>query len=265
MELQVKQMNGQMQKKTCTEYRCPICKDMGYEFKKDEKGYEYVVPCQCEMLKKERTKNKLSFANIPDAFKDMRLSNFRRDVYRNDESAKIIDVDCRAVDWWIEQIEIMKNDGRGLYFYSKCKGSGKTRMATSIANELIYEHDMNVKFATSVQIINEIKASWDKEDGVSEHQLLDDLSRAEILIIDDFGMETVRDWIEEKIYQIINQRYINKLITIFTSNLSIDELTYDDRITNRIKEKCYPLAFPNESVRDYISERNMAELKAAIG
>lgn len=148
----------------------------------------------------------------------------------------------------------------GLYFYSNCKGSGKTRMATSIANELIYGYEMNVKFATSVQIMNEIKASWDKEQGMSEHQLLDDLSKAEVLIIDDFGMETVKDWIAERIYQIINQRYINKLITIFTSNLAVDELTYDDRITNRIKERCYMLAFPNESIRDYISEKNMAEI-----
>lgn len=99
-------------------------------------------------------------------------------------------------------------------------------MVTSIANELIYEQDMSVKFATSVQIINEIKASWDKEEGMSEHQLLDDLAKAEVLII--------------------------------------DELAYDDRITNRIRERSYMLAFPNESIRNYISERNMAELKAAI-
>ena len=99
---------------------------------------------------------------------------------------------------------------------------------------------------------------------MTEHQLLDDLAKAEVLVIDDFGIETVKDWIAEKIYQIINSRYINKLITIFTSNLSVDELTYDDRITNRIREKCYMLAFPNESIRNYIGERNMAELKAAI-
>lgn len=257
-------MDGLLQKKTSTESKCPICKGTGWEAYTDENGYEYVKECRCGMIKKQNMSRKLAFANIPDAFKEMRLSNFQKDVYRRDESAKIIEVDCKAVDWWLGQIARMKSDGMGLYLYSNCKGSGKTRMATSIANELIYEHGMSVKFATSVQIINEIKASWDKEEGVTEHQLLDDLAKAEVLIIDDFGIETVRDWIAEKIYQIINQRYINKLITIFTSNLSIDELAYDDRITNRIREKCYMLAFPNESIRNYISERNMAELKAAI-
>ena len=96
---------------------------------------------------------------------------------------------------------------------------------------------------------------------MTEHQLLDDLSKAEVLIIDDFGIEKVKDWIEEKLYHIINARYINRLITIFTSNLPIERLDYDDRITNRIKEKCFPLVFPNESVRDYIAEENFSRLK----
>ena len=257
-------MDGLKQKKTSMESKCPICNGSGWVPYTDSNGYEYAKECECGIIKKRVMASKLSFANIPDAFKDVRLSNFRKDIYRSDESAKIIDVDCRAVDWWISQIARMKSEGMGLYFYSNCKGSGKTRMVTSIANELIYEQNMSVKFATSVQIINEIKASWDKEEGMSEHQLLDDLAKAEVLIIDDFGMETVRDWIAEKIYQIVNQRYINKMITIFTSNLSIDELAYDDRITNRIRERSYMLAFPNESIRNYISERNMAELKAAI-
>lgn len=121
-----------------------------------------------------------------------------------------------------------------------------------------------MKFATSVQILNEIKASWNKEEGMTEHQLLDDLSRAEILVIDDFGIERIKDWIEEKLYHIINSRYINRTITIFTSNLPIDGLEYDDRITNRIKERSFPLAFPNESVRDYIAEANFSRLKEVM-
>ena len=99
---------------------------------------------------------------------------------------------------------------------------------------------------------------------MSEHQLLEDLSKAEVLIIDDFGIEKVKDWIEEKLYHVINARYINRLITIFTSNLPIEDLEYDERITNRIKEKCFPLAFPDESIRDYIADDNFNRLKTVM-
>lgn len=252
-----------MQKERSMDYKCILCRDTGIVmYEKD--GLEFAKECSCGLRKKEHLQKMLSFANIPDAFMDMSLDTFRKDVYRYEESKEIIEVNYKAITWWLSEIERMKKDGMGLYLYSNCKGSGKTRMAASIANELIHKYDMSVKFATSVHIINEIKASWDKEDGMSEHKLLEELSYAEVLVIDDFGIETVRDWIGEKIYQIINQRYINKRITIFTSNLSIDELQYDDRITNRIREKCYMLAFPNESIRNYISEMNMAELRAAI-
>ena len=183
--------NGPRQNETSTESKCPICNGTGWESYVGDNGYEYVRECSCGLNKREIMAKKLNFANIPDAFKEMRLANFSKDVYRNPESTKIIDVDCRAVNWWITQLEKMKTEGMGLYLYSNCKGSGKTRMATSIANELIYEHGMNVKFATSIQIINEIKASWNNEEGMTEHQLLDDLAKAEVLVIDDFGIETV--------------------------------------------------------------------------
>ena len=49
-------------------------------------------------------------------------------------------------------------------------------------------------------------------------------------------------------------------MTIFTSNESLETLQYDDRITNRIKERTYQITFPEESVRDHIAERHKAEI-----
>ena len=112
--------------------------------------------------------------------------------------------------------------------------------------------------------IDEIKATWDKDYEVTEHQLLLDLSKTEVLIIDDFGIEDAKAWLMERFYQVINNRYIANLITIFTSNIGLENLKYDDRITNRIKERSFTLAFPEESIRDQIYKKNMEELVAAI-
>lgn len=242
---------------------CPVCKGSGWALT-EEGGLLYASECDCGLRKNQILSSKLNFANIPEAFRNVRMDNFRKDVYRQEASLTIIEKDCKAINWWLDNINEMQERGTGLYLYSSIKGSGKTRMAVSIANELIHCKGKSVKFATSVQILNEIKASWNQEDGMTEHKLLEDLSRAEILIIDDFGIEKVKDWIGERLYHIINSRYINNAITIFTSNLPVDALEYDDRVTNRIKEKCFPLAFPNESVRDYIAEDNINRLKAIM-
>lgn len=208
---------------------------------------------------------RVSFADIPDGFKDVRISNFDETVYKDANSQNKIHTAVKAIKYWLNNFVSMQDRGMGLYLYSDIKGSGKTRMAVSIANELIYGKKIQVKFSTSLQILNEIKASWDRQiRECSESKLLNFLCTSEILIIDDFGTEQAKDWIGERFYQIINSRYVDKKITIFTSNSRLDLLKYDDRITNRIKERTFQIPFPEESVRDIIAMQNMRELVNGI-
>ena len=235
---------------------CPYCNDTGWIVDEDNNA----TPCRC--YKKRMLNSRIKFANIPEAFKDIRLSSFSLSYYKNKESInEIVD----AIKYYINNLDEMKNEGIGLYFWSENKGSGKTRMATSLANEFIYEHEMSVKFATSLDILNEIKRTWNDSDDYTESKLLDYLTTVEVLVIDDFGTEVHKDWIDDKFYQIINRRYISKLITLFTSNYSLDDLNYDDRITNRIKERVYQIHFPEESIREGIAAARQAKMMKEIG
>lgn len=242
---------------------CPICHGEEWIPVKID-GIDYMKPCEC----RERAimERRLKFANLPDAFCGMKLNSFRTDVYRKPESKALIATACKTVKCYLDNFEDMREAGMGLYLYSQTKGSGKTRMVAGIANELMKKY--SVRFAGSTTILKEIKRSWDREKQkkwdqdapMSESQLLDELSRVEILIIDDFGTESAAEWINDRFYQIINDRYVNGKVTIFTSNESIDNLKYDDRITNRIKERTYQISFPEESVRDYIAEKNKNDM-----
>jgi DNA replication protein DnaC len=165
---------------------------------------------------------------------------------------------CKIIKTYLDDFESQKERGMGLYIWSRTKGSGKTRIAAGIANELMKRY--TVKFAVSLTILQEIKNTWRRDTECSENQLLDALYTTEILVIDDFGVERPADWINDKMYQIINERYINRKVTIFTSNDPLETLQYDDRITNRIKERTYQIAFPEESVRDHIAEQLREEI-----
>ena len=182
----------------------------------------------------------------------MRLSNFSTAHYEQTDQVKDM---IGIIQYYREKMPELIEKGTGLYMYSHTKGSGKTRMAASIAYEIIDELHLPVKFVTSIQILNEIKRSWDEG---GESDLLYKLSTVKVLIIDDFGTEAVKDWLSERFYHIINERYINKLTTIFTSNASLAELEYDERITNRILAMSIIIPFPEESVREKVAmERNM--------
>lgn len=249
-------------KATSEDSKCPRCKNTGFEKSVDENGYEFYRECGCGIRIKQIASRRLEFANIPTAFKDNSFSGFNVNCYKTIDSRNYVFSAMKKINYWLKNLEDMQSKGIGLYLYSKTKGSGKTKMITSIANELIgEEYKRQVKFATSLQILNEIKNTWQNN---TETQLIMDLVNTEILIIDDFGTEQVKDWIGEKFYSIINERYIAKKITLFTSNYAIDELVYDDRITNRIKEMCYEIHFAEESIREQIHANNEDDLAKMI-
>ena len=71
------------------------------------------------------------------------------------------------------------------------------------------------------------------------------LAEVEFLFIDDFGTEKVSKgnedlWLQGKVYDIINSRYVNNKPTIFTSNYSLRELVESrgvaDKTVDRIME-----------------------------
>ena len=242
-----------------------MCGGTEWIVKLDDKGRSVAKPCTCR--EKNYMQRKLEFANLPPAYSDVTMENFRQDVYQRHESRKIIYAAGKAVSYYLENADEFLSKGIGLYLYSMAKGSGKTRLIASIANELLKTHQ--VRFSTSTNILEKIKETWnrDKSEKVNYHetQLLYDLSTVEILIIDDFGTESYADWIGDKYYQIINQRYINRKATFFTSNYKIPDLRYDERIRSRVKENCFQIAFPEESVREYIAmENNKKMMKEAF-
>lgn len=237
---------------------CPICNGMEFILKRNANGIEYATPCKCR--EEAIMKRKRNFADIPETFKNHTLENFDTQIYTLEDSKIQMAGILKVIKYYLEDFKKQQENGMGLYFFSGTKGSGKTRMAASIANELLKEYQ--VKFSTSPAILAEIKKTYDRESGnnfQTEYQLLDYLITSEILIIDDFGTEKITGWVNEKFYQIINERYIAKKVTIFTSNEEPGKTGYDTRITNRIIERTYPVKFPEESVRISLAYKQQNE------
>ena len=245
-------------------HSCPVCHDTGWEeYEKD--GYTFCRECKCGIRRRQIEENRMRFANLPSNFRKLRISSFDITAYNSHNCQNAARNAVKGINYYLNNFSALKVQGKGLYIYSQTKGSGKTRMAVSLANELM-DKGVQVKFSTSLQILAEIKKSWDKNSEYqSESELINQLSRTDVLIIDDFDVEQGRKaWISERFYQIINSRYMDKKVTIYTSNSGIENLGYDDRIVNRIKERSFVLPFPEESVRDKIAKENMYELINAI-
>lgn len=234
------------QEVSSTSSKCPYCNGTGLEYDRKTNTAWY---CRCGIKEREIQNNKLKFACIPEAYRGVKLSDIQTKYYDQDGMKALAEA-IKCIKYYLNNLDDMQEQGKGIYIWSNKKGSGKTMTATALANELLDKYGKKVKFATSLDILDAIRNSYNRDSEDTEDSLIKDLSTAEILVIDDFGTERATDWAGEKFYQIVNKRYINKLVTVYTSNFDIYNLKYDDRITNRIIERCYIVHFPEVSVRE---------------
>lgn len=107
-------------------------------------------------------------------------------------------------------------------------GTGKTKLACLIANEIIrcnYTPRMTVIFKRSADIQREFKECWNKASVESDKAYLDRLGRATVLIIDEVGegdtgfSDKAADADRERLSDLIDKRYKDGLPTIITTNL----------------------------------------------
>ena len=109
-------------------------------------------------------------------------------------------------------------------------GVGKTHLAASIANEAA-GHGVPTLFLTVPDLLDELRATF--SDGeISFQERFDEIRSAPLIIMDDFGTQNTTEWAREKLFQILNHRYTNRLSVVITTNLALEEI--EARLRSRI-------------------------------
>ena len=133
---------------------------------------------------------------------------------------------------------------RGLLFIGPC-GVGKTHLSVAILNEVLSRHDSSARFVDEAELLRSLQHSYGRDSQSSEEELLRPLRRAELLVWDDLGTGRPTDWVRETIHTIINYRYTNQRLTIFSSNWnlpeksSVESLSRQPTLSDRIGERLY--------------------------
>jgi len=91
-----------------------------------------------------------------------------------------------------------------------------------------------VCFASVPDLLDELRSSYANKDDRNFDQLFKKIMNVEILALDDLGAHQISPWVDEKLYQLFNYRYIKKLPTIITRNTQSSSL--DVRIKSRLAD-----------------------------
>ncbi len=103
-------------------------------------------------------------------------------------------------------------------------GCGKTHLAAAVANTALRD-GLNAFFAVVPDLLDHLRASFAPGRGEPGYdELFDEVRNAGLLVLDDLGSHSSSSWAVEKLFQIANYRASQRLPTIITAALSLDEL-----------------------------------------
>ena len=209
----------------------------------DANGYEYLLPAAG--VTAEESEFRKIRAMMPFEFLDVRAKDFQWSRYQGD-----VTVAKEMVNRYILHYEKLRNKGMGLYIYSGTKGSGKTMLACCLLNEITKRYKGVVKFVNILDFLEMTKKGFSGDD-----EDVNNIRHAGLLVVDDIGVQMSKEWIDTVLYSLVNDRYVNRLPTIYTSNIPVNRLKMDDRITDRIESTTYSVQLPEESIRKAMREQ----------
>lgn len=222
-------------------YTCPLCKDTGShngfycDCQKDEVVNQAKAILGETAPLKNSTFEKFSLSYYPDVT-DPNLGvsqrehmatvlNFRRDYAHNF---------TKKAQW------LIMYGGTGL---------GKTHLSLAIANVVI-ERGYDVYYGSIQSIMEKLEKEHFGRKTTDESEK-DAVTSADLLIIDDLGVEFVTQFTVASLHDILNTRMLKGLPTIISTNLEMDEIyeKYTQRIASRLFGSSLPLAFCGKDIR----------------
>lgn len=232
-------------------------------------GISKVVTCICDCEAKEieevekqkqyeedmRRISRLRSASLIDE----RLRNASFDSFKVTKENRNLHIMAKR---YVDNFDSMRKNSQGLLFWGPV-GTGKSYVAACIANELLNRR-VSVIMTSFVKILQNVQSLQ-----VDESKLIARLNSAELLIIDDLGTERNTDYALEKVYNIIDSRYLSGKPLILTTNLTLPEMqecqdTRYKRIYDRIFEMCYPYRVSGVSWRIQQAARRFNEMQELL-
>jgi DNA replication protein DnaC len=130
---------------------------------------------------------------------------------------------------------------KGVYLHGGV-GSGKTLLMSAIFGGLAWR-GVPIRWTRMVDFLNLIRDAYRPGSQTSDDAVISNAAHCAahgVLMIDDFGTERVTDWVEEKVYDLVDRVYGSGGRLWVTSNLPIGKLAehVGDRVTSRLVGMC---------------------------
>jgi DNA replication protein DnaC len=202
----------------------------------------------CDACQLRRGDRLLEAARIPRRHAACSFDNYR------------VPTGSSSLHWALMKAKTLVNDypavERGLLLTGSV-GVGKTHLAVAILQGLIAK-GVSCLFCEFGSLLKQIQDSYNPISKTSELRVLAPVYQAEVLVLDELGSTIPTDWVRDTMYLIINKRYNDKKLTIFTTNY-LDVPHIDSTPEPEIASRTFSKKGSSERIRE------MTTLEERIG
>lgn len=214
-------------------------------------GKSFPCVCQRDLIADRRNTRLRALSNL-DAVSDKTFDAFEVDLPNlSDEQRAVLRSSVDLARRYAESPQ-------GWLLLQGNFGSGKTHLAAAIANYRFEAGDF-VIFVTAPDFLDHLRSTFGPTSEVPYDDLFEQVRGVPLLILDDLGAESSTPWAQEKLYQLINHRYVNRLCTVITTNSVLEDL--DPRVRSRLVDwhlaRSVNMLLPDYRRKDAAAEPNL--------
>ena len=213
---------------------CPICGGVGFlrlDVPLGHPDFGRLEPCVCRSGEvAQNARQRLYDMSNLDRLSHLTFENFK--LKGNPKAEFITPREVASIQEAANVSEEFSNNLQGWILLEGTYGCGKTHLAAAIANACV-QRGVPTLFITVPDLLDSLRFAYGNPETTFEARF-EEIRNADLLVMDDFGTQNATAWAQEKLFQIINYRYINKLPTVITTNLILDEI--ESRIRSRLQD-----------------------------